>query len=608
VTDTSSRRRFLQSTALAAASAAGSDGAAADQARPPTSAAPRKTLRVAFAAAESGFDPARFGDFYSATINAHIFEPLYTYDPIAQPVRIVPLTAAGLAEHANEFRTWTVRVSPGTFFADHPAFQGQRRELTAADYVYSIKRIVDPVVNSGSNLIPELAILGLDGLRQRALKSGQPFDYDRPIEGLRALDRYTLQFRLEAPRPRLMQTLAYAGHGALAREVVQAHPGTEIVGHPVGTGPFRLVQWRRGSLIVLERNPHYRERFFDAQPQEGDAEGHRIVRQLRGRRLPMVDRVEVSVITEEQPRWLAFLNGQLDVLEVPGSFAQQAMPGGQVAPYLARRGIQGRRSLAPAVRLMWFNMEHPLVGGYTPEKVALRRAIGLGMNGPRDNAAVLGGQTPPTHTVFAPYQRGYDPNFRSEMGEYNPARAKALLDLYGYIDRDGDGWREQPDGQPLELERASTGGQVWRQLDEGFQRDMRALGLRVRFRAGQFSELIKAGRAGKLMMWALGFQAIFPDGQQFLARFYSKIETFARFKSEQADASYERISELPDGAERDALMQQVQRIALAYLPYKYTSVRIDTEVMQPQVVGYRRPVFRLDWFHLVDIEPVKPDA
>jgi len=194
------------------------------------------------------------------------------------------------------------------------------------------------------------------------------------------------------------------------------------------------------------------------------------------------------------------------------------------------------------------------------------------------------------------------------MGEYSPARAKALLDLYGYIDRDGDGLREQPDGQPLALERASSGGQQWRQLDESFQRDMRALGLRLQFRAGQFSELIKAGRAGTLMIWALGYQAIFPDGQQFLARFCSKIETFARFTSEQADALYERISELPDGAERDALMQQVQRIALAYLPYKYTSVRIDTEVMQPQVVGYRRPVFRLDWFHLVDIERVKPDA
>jgi len=381
VTDTSSRRRFPQSTALAAASAAGSNGAAADQARPPTSAAPRKTLRVAFETAKSGFDPVRFGDFYSATINAHIFEPLYTCDPIAQPVRPVPLTSAGLAEHANEFRTWTVRVRPGTFFTDHPSFRGQRRELTAADYVYAIKHIVDPVINSGSNPIAELGILGLDGLRQRALKSGQPFDYDRPMEGLRALDRYALQFRMEAPRPRLMQTLANAGHGALAREVVQAHPGTEIVGHPVGTGPFRLAQRRRGLLIVLERNPHDRKRFFDAQPQDDDAEGHRIVRQLRGRRVPMVDRVEVSAITEDQPRWLAFLNGQLDVLEVPGSFAQQAMPGGQVAPYLARRGIQGRRSLAPAVRLMWFNMEHPLVGGYTPEKVALRRAIGLGMNG-----------------------------------------------------------------------------------------------------------------------------------------------------------------------------------------------------------------------------------
>jgi ABC-type transport system substrate-binding protein len=615
VPQSSSRRRFLQRTALAAAGAAGSARAAAnEEARPsitPSSrnaAASPKTLRVAFEAAEAGFDPARFGDLYSSTIYAHIFEPLYTYDPIALPVRLVALTAAGPAEPANDFRDWTVRVRPGTFFTDHPAFKGQRRELVAADYVYSLKRFVDPAVNSGSNLIPDLGILGLDALRQSSLKTGQPFDYDRRIEGLRALDRYTIQFRLEQPRPRLMQTLAYDGHGALAREVAQAHPGTDIGDHPVGTGPFRLAQWQRGSRIVLERNERYRERYFEAQPHDDDAEGQRIARQLQGRRLPMVDRVEVAVINEEQPRWLSFLNGQIDVLEVPGTYAQQAMPDGRLAPYLTRRGIQGQRTLSPSVRLMWFNMNDPLVGGYTPEKVALRRAIGLGMNGPRDNALVWGGQTPPTHTVFAPHQRGYDPAFRSEMGQYSPSRAKALLDVYGYIDRNGDGWREQPDGQPLLLERASSGGQIWRQLDEGFQRDMAAIGLRVSFRAGQFSELIKAGRAGKLMMWALGFSAIFPDGQQFLTRFYSKAETYGRFKSAAADALYERISALPDGAERDALMQEMQRIALAYLPYKYTGVRIDTDVVQPHVVGYRKPVFRLDWFHLVDIAPAPASA
>jgi ABC-type transport system substrate-binding protein len=316
----------------------------------------------------------------------------------------------------------------------------------------------------------------------------------------------------------------------------------------------------------------------------------------------MIDRVEISIINEDQPRWLAFLDGQLDMLEVPGAFAQQAMPGGKIAPYLARRGVRGRQQLAPRIRLLWFNMNDPTVGGYTPEKVALRRAIALGMNIARDNVAVWGAQSPPTHSVFAPHQTGFDPQFRSEMGEYSPARAKALLDTYGYIDRDGDGWREAPDGSLLTLERTSSTGQDMRRQDEGFERDMTALGLRVRFRTGEFSELVKAGRAGKLMMWSLGFNAVLPDGQQFLTRLYSKAETFARFKLAAMDQIYERLGALPDGPDRLALMLQAQRLAIAWMPYKYMSMRIETHVTQPRLIGYRKPIFGNDWFQFVDLD------
>jgi ABC-type transport system substrate-binding protein len=282
------------------------------------------------------------------------------------------------------------------------------------------------------------------------------------------------------------------------------------------------------------------------------------------------------------------------------------MPNGRLAPYLARRGVHGQQELVPRIRLMYFNMNHPVVGGYAPEKVALRRAVALGMNCARENVTVWGGQAPPTHSVFAPHQRGFDLAFRSEMGEYSPARAKALLDVYGYLDRDGDGWRERPDGQPLLLERASSGGQVLRRVDEGFERDMKAIGIRVQFKLGEFSELIKAARAGKLMMWSLGYNAIFPDGQQFLSRYYSKVETFSRFKMDTVDRMFERLAALPDGDERDGLLSEFQRFAIALMPYKFTSTRIETIVTQPQLVGYRKPIFRNGWYHLVDLEQPPP--
>src|SRR6185295_9013338 len=181
--------------------------------------------------------------------------------------------------------------------------------------------------------------------RERAIQSKKPFDYDTPLEGLRALDRYTLQIRLAETRPRYVEEMLAASdlYGAVAREVVEAY-GDRFTEHPVGTGPFRLAQWRRASFIALERNPDYRERTYDAEPNADDAEGQALLKRFKGRRLPMIDRVEISIIEENQPRWLAFLNGQHNFIEqVPPEFSSLAMPNGNLAPNLAKKGVQGFR-------------------------------------------------------------------------------------------------------------------------------------------------------------------------------------------------------------------------------------------------------------------------
>ena len=594
------RRHFLGSVALGGTALAVPAGARQTIPSPP-SAGP-KVLRVAFDAAESGFDPAFNGDSYSVTVLAHIFEALYAYDQWSRPLRLVPLTAAGPPEHAHDFRSWIVRIRRGIFFTEHPAFKGKPRELVAADYVFSFKRFFDPVVNSPGHPIHDLGVVGAAELGRAARETKQPFDYDRPLAGLQVLDRYTLQIRTAEPRPRMPEVLAFESYGAMAREVVEAH-GREIGANPVGTGPFRLGHWRRGSQIVLERNKEYRERRFEAGPPVADAEGQAVAQQLGGRRVPLVDRVEIQIINEEQPRWLAFLNGQIDVVQAPGEYAQGAMPNGVLAPYLARQGVRGVRVLMPRIRLLVFNMESPVVGGYAPANVALRRAIGLGMNLPRDAHIVWGSENLPTHSIYAPLQTGFDPLFRSEMGEYSVPRARALLDAFGYADRDGDGWREMPDGSPLELEKLSSPDQLTRRENEGFARDMRAIGLRTRFRISPFSENIRLARAGKHMLFALGYNAVLPDGHQYLMRYYSRQETFSRFKLAAMDEFYDRIATMPDGPERAALLHEAQRLAIAWMPYKHMYMRFETLLTRPWLVGYRRPIFGNAWFHLVDIDP-----
>ncbi|HTO56777.1 MAG TPA: ABC transporter substrate-binding protein, partial [Pseudomonadales bacterium] len=274
-------------------------------------------------------------------------------------------------------------------------------------------------------------------------------------------------------------------------------------------------------------------------------------------------------------------------------------------PNLERRGIRMFRILNSDVTVTLFNMEHPVIGGYTPERVALRRAINLAIDVGQEIRLFWRGQAVPAQSTVAPNTVGFDPNFRSEMGEFNLARAKALLDMFGFVDRDGDGWREQPDGSPLVLEWATTPDQRARQRDELRRKDMAGLGIKVDFRVAKWPENLKNARAGKLMVWSLGYSAAQPDGQTSLdcgASMHVGRQNLARFRLSKFDEIYSRVRVLPDGPERDALFFEAKRLLIAYAPYKNHVHRILTDLAQPRLVGYRRPLYWQDWWQYVDID------
>jgi ABC-type transport system substrate-binding protein len=571
----------------------------------------RKVLRLLFASAETTFDPARISDNYSRAVTMHIFEALYTYDYLARPVVVRPLTAAAMPEVSDDFRVWTVRLRPGIFFADDPAFKGQRRELVAQDYVYTVQRVVDP-----ANISPiepstiDLKIKGLAAARDAAVKGKRPFDYSATIEGLRALDRYTLRFELEQSRPRFIHSLVSSDLlGAQAREVVEFY-GNTIGEHPVGTGPFKLKSWRRSSHIVLERNPAFREVLYDATPAANDAEGQAILARLKGRRLPMIDEVDVAIIEEFQPQWLSFLNKQVDALatsagHLPSQYANEAAPGGKLAPRLAKQGVQMYMNLAADNAFTYFNMLDPMVGGMSAAQVALRRAISLSYDIQQEIRLIRRGRAVPGQSPLMPHTTGYDPHFKSEMSDHDPPRARALLDLYGFVDRDGDGFRERPDGSPLMIEIATEPEQIYRAYNELWQKGLNGIGVRVRFNTAQWPENLKAADAGKLMMWMLGESGVSPDGQDNLQRLYGPLagnNNLARFQFDPFDRLYERALVMPDGPERDALFRQAQRIAVAYMPYKIHAHRVHTDLCHPWVFGFRRPLFGTEWWHMVDVD------
>jgi ABC-type transport system substrate-binding protein len=565
----------------------------------------RKVLRLPIPTPETTLDPVQTNsDLRTSEILAHIFEAPLTYDYLARPARLALSTAAAMPEVSADGKVFTVRIQPGIFFADDPAFGGKPRELTAADYVYSIKRFYDPKHNSSDLYnFEQVKLRGLSELRERAVKARTPFDYDAPVEGARVLDKYTYRLTLGVPNPRFLYTLADPVYcGAVAREVVERY-GDEIGAHPVGTGAFRLKSWRRASRIVLERSPGYRGTRYEGTPAD-EPLAQEIAAALEGKTLPLVDEVVIDVVEEDQPRWLTFVNGTYAWIEVPGAMASVAAPNGELAPFLAKKGVRLQKALRPDMGMTFFYMEHPLVGGYTPDKVALRRAIGLAFDSNAYIRHVLGGMAIPAQSTIAPFTSGYDADYKSAMSEYDPARAKALLDTFGYVDRNGDGWREQPDGQPLVLKLATQSDQRSRKENELWKRAMDAVGLKIEFEVATWSELLKRTRAGTLMMWGYAWSAGSPDGGFFLGIAYGPNAAEAndpRFNLPAFDRLFEQQLAMADGAEREAVMRQAKDLLVAYMPYKVHAHRIRVDLLQPGTKNFWRHPFMRDTWRFVDV-------
>ena len=565
-----------------------------------------KTLRVAFPIAENGFDPQAAYDSYSFYVIGGIFDPLYVYDYFARPARMIPNTAAALPEVTDQGRTYTIKVRPGIRFAADPAFKGKPRELTAEDYVYSLKRIFDPKVRSYWLYIFEGNLVGLDEPLAAARKGGT-WNYDAELEGLRALDRFTLQIKFRRPNFGFEWWLTTNQFSAVAREVVDAYKdgSNRVMENPVGTGPYRLKQWTRGQRIVLEANPDYREVTFPA-PGPGSAPGDAAIAQgLTGKKLPLVGNVDISIIEEAQPRLLSFDSGRLDYVVLPATLSANVLDGSKLRPDYAKRGVALHRQVTPSVAFFYFNLDNPIVGGYTPEKIALRRAISMGYDRDKAIASLLEGQAIPATQPVPPALYGHDPKYVPPYG-YDPRAARALLDKFGYKDSDGDGYRELPDGKPLMLVVASTADNAARTSDELWKSNMDALGIRVSFLKNKWPELNKMSEAGQLMMWGLSWISSVPDGSDYYSYFDSKnigMSNDARMRLPAFDALYAKSRDLPHGPARTRLFDEMNGMIYNYAPWILTSYPYENILTQPWLKGFKQHPFVQHQWRYYDVDP-----
>ena len=566
---------------------------------------PAKVLRIAFPAAETGFDPARVSDLYSGVVIEAIFDTLYTYDYMARPAKIVPDTAEGMPEVSDGGRTYLIHLKHGIFFTPDPAFGGKPRELTAEDYVYSFKRFADPANRSPWAFLIQDRFEGLDGQTEEAKKSGK-FDYNATVPGIVALDKYTLRLKLTHPDYLLPYTLAHSSFGAVAREVVDKY-AQDLNAHPVGTGPYMLKEWQRAAKIVLEANPGYRKVVWDFQPEDNPWD-RQVAAEMKGKTIPQIGRVEISIIEENQSRWLAFRKRELDLLALPATFRAEALDSSnRLKPAFVKDGVKLYRAIDPSVSYAFFNFRDPLVGGFSKEKIALRRAVIMGYDLPEEIRVVDKGQAVQAQMPIPYGVVGYDPDYRS-INQYDPVLANELLDYYGY-EKGADGYRSLPDGKPLTLRMATGTTTADRERDELWLKSMNAIGIRMEFQQGQFPDELKAAKACKLMMWDAAWTADYPDGDDFLQLLYGPNTGQSNngcYQSKAYDALYERSRLLPiDSVERQHLFLDMTRQMEVDGAWVLQTSPERNELIRPWVLGYKKhPILNADFVYL-DVEAHK---
>lgn len=556
-----------------------------------------KVLRIAFEAPDDGFDMVKTFNFYSGNVADVIFERLLQYDYLANPVKLVPATAQSMPVIKENGKVYIFKIKPGIYFTADPAFKGQRRELIAEDYVYSVKRILDPKNHSSSYAFIDQKIVGANALVEQAKQTGR-FNYDAKIEGVKALDRYTLQFTLTQPDYNFPYILAYSTFGATAREVVDYYKD-RLGMHPVGTGPYMLSKYVPRSKIELVANPDYRGFVWNFK-STGTAWDNQLVKEMTGKKMPQIGKVNISIIEEEQSRWLAFQSKQLDFDKLTSSSIPKVLDqNNQLKPAMRQKGIRLYPNKEAEITYTMLNMRDPIIGGNSLDKIALRRAIAMSFNVDEYIRILRKGQAVKAEMLVPAGVNGHNPKYRSSIG-YNPSLANKLLDHFGYK-KGADGYRNLPNGKALVLKINTESGSSSVMYSELWKKNLDAIGIRADFRVSNFADNLKAATQCQYMIWGGAWHADYPEGENFTQLLYGPNVGRGNqscYSSSAYDGLYKQAMQQPP-EKRMPYYEKMSRQIEADNPLILQDTRIRNWVIQSHIQGFKaHPIMNSNWQYL----------
>lgn len=529
-----------------------------------------------------GMDPAGAEDTYSAMEVLRVYEGLLEYHPFKRPYTLVPLLAESMPKIAKGGTEYIFKIRKGVLFQNDIAFPlGKGRELKAADFVYSLKRLADPKVQATGWWLLENRVLGLDEWRATALKTGHA-DYSAKVDGLQAPDDTTLIIKLKKPVPQFLYALAMPYSAAVAQEVVEKY-GSDFLNHPVGTGPFQVISYKPKEEIDYIKNPTYWGQTYPTEGALSDKEAGLL--EDAGKKLPLVDRVSVRVIIEDQPRWLHFLQGDLDINGVPkDNFGQAIDENKNLRPEFREKGMVLSKDVGMDLTYTAFNTDSDEIPQFRNKHV--RQAISLALDNREAIHTFYNDMATFAQTPIPPGIPGYDPNFKNPYRTNDLVLAKKLLADAGY-----------PDGKGFpEITYDTLADTTSRQMAEYVAKNLKNLGLQVKMNTDTWPTLLERIQRRQTQLWGLAWGADYPDAENFLQLFYGPNAqpggmNGAYYRNKEYDRLFEKARSMPDSPERTRLYRQLAQMVAEDCPVVLDLHRIAVTLHQPWLRNWKHMEF-----------------
>ena len=558
-------------------------------------------------------DPVQGSTQYENVAASQVYETLVQYNYLKRPYELEPLLLESMPEVSDDGKVYHFKLKPGVRFHDDACFPGGKgREVVSSDVIYSWKRMADDTQRPKSWWLFENTIVGFDEYRdeQKELKekmeaAEQPFvfDYDKPVEGLEILSDDEFKVTLKEPVTRFMWILAMFQTSVIPREAVEMY-GSQFNRHPVGTGPYTLDpdDWRTNQGMTFYRNPNYHASFEINEEVPEDVEAR--VREDLGKKLPLTDKIEMSFYVETQPMWLMFQAGRLDFITVPAEYFDRAYfkRNQELRPEYQAAGVTSQPVPLLDFIFIGFNMEDPVLGGYTPEKKALRQAISLAIDHEEINNVFYQGINQIYDGPIPPGMEGYPEGGRapkSYRGKDLSLARKKLAEA-GY-----------PEGKGLEpIDYYSTRSTLNQEQAELLRRQLARIGVDLQINLVDFGTLIGNVNNKKAPMFSFAWGSDYPDAENNLALFYGPNESpgsnHYNYKNEAYDELYREILSMPPSPERTEKYITMRDMVLEDVPYIGSMARTRFYLIHPRLENIEATEVFSNWYKYLDINPDVP--